>query len=689
MKPLKIVFLWHQHQPYYKRDNEFILPWVRLHGVKDYFDLPRLMKDHAGIKQTINLAPSLMLQIDEYTSGKVKDRIQILSEIDAAELTFGQKEEILTKFFVCNTDHLIKPYSRFYQLFKKARKSRNDVKSFAEQDFRDLQVWYNLAWIGEYSRRQDRIASLFVKNNNFTEEDKMFVLDYHIEILQKIAPIMKELSQSGQIEISFSPEYHPIMPILIDHHSAQEAMPNLDLTGLLFKYPEDAKAQIDNGLKIYSDIFGKSPQGVWPSEGSISDGTLDMLAETGLLWTATDEQVLSETVGKEYFDLMKYFPHKYQKGDKKIKILFRDHYLSDRIGFVYSNWDSKQAADEFCGNLERIRDEIIGIYSEAALDYAAVTIILDGENCWEFYGENGVPFLNNLFNNLSQNEKFKTVTSSEAVEPFSNEYSGTFNHLQAGSWINANFSIWIGHQHDIIAWKMLAKVRNEVEIRSSGLPAELLNEIMKEIYIAEGSDWFWWYGPEHHAENKQDFDILFRYHIQRVYELLGMETPVDVFIPIGANEDFKKFEPARNKVSPFANGIIKEEPQWVGAAIFNTSGGMSTMHQIGELVSTLFVGNDDEHLFFRFNFYKLFGQEDSLYLSLNDVFSISIYTGGVEIMQSADNFDLAKYSLKETCDLSIKIRHGDKHPIKLKLKTVSNNNVIDYTEEEQILYYCV
>ncbi|HOK15367.1 MAG TPA: glycoside hydrolase family 57, partial [Candidatus Kapabacteria bacterium] len=212
MKPLRVAFLWHQHQPYYRWENEFILPWVRMHAVKDYYDLPCLLKSYPNLKQTFNFAPSLMLQIDEYLSGKVKDRVQILTEKSPSALTENDKKEILKQFFVINYENLIKPHKRYLELYQK----KQSGEDFSEEDFLDLQVWYNLAWVGEISKKDEKIQSLIAKNRNFTEEDKRYVLEYHQKVMAKVSPLMKELMERGQVEISCSPEYHPILPLLID-----------------------------------------------------------------------------------------------------------------------------------------------------------------------------------------------------------------------------------------------------------------------------------------------------------------------------------------------------------------------------------------------------------------------------------------------------------------------------------------
>jgi alpha-amylase/alpha-mannosidase (GH57 family) len=532
MKKLKIAILWHQHQPYYKYKNEFLLPWVRLHGVKDYYDLPALMNEYPNVKQTINLVPSLMLQIDDYINNKTLDKIQRLTRINAKHLTEQDKIDILESFFILN-DNLINPNERYRELYNKCNNGLQPIVEMQTQDWLDLQVWYNLAWIGQISRTFPFPKRLFTKQRNFTEEEKLLLLDFHNEILSKIAIEMASLKQLGQIDISVSPFYHPILPLLCESTSALEAMPGTPMPDPIYNEPDDAKAQIKNSIEYYEKLFKNRPSGMWPSEGSVSNQALELIAEQGILWVATDEGILSASMGNNYKDMYKYFPHELNTPNGTITLFFRDHNLSDKIGFLYSNWNPYDAACNFREELFKIRNEIINTYGKDALDSAVVPVILDGENCWEFYNDNGIHFLKELFSMFSHNtELIETTLFSECLNLPIPDFLPTLNSIKAGSWINADFSIWIGHKDDVKAWNMLSQVRKLVEKNKSKLSPEQLEIIMNEIYIAEGSDWFWWYGPEHNAQNKPDFDVIYRWRIVEIYNMLGIEPPSELFVPI-------------------------------------------------------------------------------------------------------------------------------------------------------------
>ena len=530
---LRIAFLWHNHQPYYAMDGKFMLPWVRFHSIKDYRDLPMLFKEFPKIKHNINIVPSLFLQIQQYINHQKFDRVQELTLINADHLSIDEKKEILFQFFVCNEKHLIKPYPRYYELFQKS-KNENAIELFTSQDFRDLQVWYNLCWFGNYARKEKPIADLFLKGSNFSEADKSICLEYQLKIMNDILPLLNEMQKNSQIEISTTSFYHPIIPLIIDTNCVLEANPNNPKLEQPFQFPQDAALQISKAKEFYKNIFGFYPIGAWPSEGAVSNEALCLIADNNFQWVATDESILfaseNSTSGLE-----KYFPRKYNNQNKEITLFFRDHHLSDKIGFDYQNWYYIDAVNDFIYNLSNIRNAILNQYGPDGLRAAIVPIILDGENCWEYYENNGEDFLRELFNRLSVSNDFTTVRFSDILNDGSDKFLAGLSNIRAGSWINANFDIWIGTDIHIKAWKMLQDARIAFENNRNKLPEDIENEIINEIMIAEGSDWFWWYSPYNQSDNKKDFDILFRYHIENIYKLLSLPIPDEVNNPIDGN----------------------------------------------------------------------------------------------------------------------------------------------------------
>lgn len=695
MLPLKICFLWHIHQPYYKKEDEFLLPWTRLHGVKDYYDLPEILHEFPSIRQTINIVPSLKMQIDEYISGKTIDRVQRLTLINAANLDEKQKESILELFFLCNVNNMIKPHKRYNELYEASNEKEHAIAKFTEQDWRDIQVWYNLAWVGELSRENRIIQRLLRKGRNYTEQEKQLLMRQHIEILENIKPQLKTLMGLDQIEISTSPMYHPILPLLCNSESAREAMPSVPMPDVPFSYPEDARSQVKDALKYVEKAYGFKPNGMWPSEGSISDEALEIMAEAGFKWAASDEEVLAETLKDKIKPTEKFFPRKFKTSKGDITLFFRDHFLSDRIGFVYSQWNHWDAANDFCHHLRNIRNEIIRQHGDEALKHAVVPVILDGENCWEYYPQNGFPFLRELYKQIENAKELSTVTCSEASSQEHSNYLEPLSHIRAGSWINANFSIWIGHDDDRKAWTMLSLAREAVEKNKDKISKEAYEKAMEEIYISEGSDWFWWYGPEHHAENKEDFDTLFRWHIEKIYQIIGEPLPENVQIAITEQISTKKLAEQRGKLTPVINGKITDSEEWENGGYYDAQGAMSAMHQIGEILDRVWYASDDNHIYLRFDNKTKLSNDD--YIRINFInpkgFSLKINSTGIEFSSNKKmKFSKLVYAQDEIIEIGIckeifyNTEDYEDFPVELSIETKHKNNTIIYPRQGNLIF---
>lgn len=599
MRPLKIAILWHFHQPYYKKEDTFILPWVRMHAVKDYYDLPELFHEFPELKRTINVVPSLSMQIEEYISGKTQDTVQKLTLKDAASLDVEDKKEILRLFFMCNTENMIMPYPRYKELFERSQNKEEAIQNYSEQDWRDLQVWYNLTWFAEFGKQKAAVKRLFDKGSSYSEAEKQMMIEIQLELMAQIKPEMNTLVKLGQLELSVSPMYHPILPLLCDSKSALEAMPTALMPAKPFKYPADARKQITDAIKYIEHNYGFRPAGMWPSEGSVSDETLDLLADSGLRWAASDEEILAASLGDAYIETMKFFPQKFSAKSGDIALLFRDHHLSDAIGFVYSRWAPYDAASDFCRRLLDIRNKIIEKHGEDSLEHAVVPIILDGENCWEYYHNNGIDFRRELYKQLSNTDKLLTVTCSEAVQPEHCNFFPALKKIRAGSWINANFKIWIGHSEDRAAWTLLTNARKAYEEKVNLLSPEKSQQAEKYLHIAEGSDWFWWYGDEHISDTKAEFDTLFRWYIEQVYLTIGDIVPPDVFMSISEQGQKIVISAQKGQVKPRIDGKVHDESEWSNAGYYDASASMSAMHQIGELLLRLWFATDENKIYFR------------------------------------------------------------------------------------------
>ena len=603
--PLYISFLWHMHQPFYKdpMTGLYRLPWVRFHGTKDYLDMAEILIDFPYIKQTYNFTPSLLEQIVDYTENNAKDQYLNLTLKKASELDMEEKFFILENFFLANWDNMIKPFPRYYELLMKRGLHfiRNDliraIRYFSDGDFLDLQVLFNLCWIDPLFRKKDPFLKMLEdKSRDYTEEDKYMLISKQFSILKEIIPRYSEMVKRGQIELSVSPFYHPILPLLCDTSSARIAMPGVNLPQKRFSHPEDAEKQIRMGIDYFERLFGYRPTGMWPSEGSVSEEALRIASNEGIKWIGTDEDILSISIGKQLRDASRnviepgilYKPYIFEN----VSVIFRDHNLSDLIGFVYPKWDSKKAAEDFISKL-------IHVWTIMPKDKPQLlSIILDGENAWEYYKNDGHDFLKYLYEGLSKEKRLKTVTVSEYINE--HDKGEPLNRLHAGSWINANYGVWIGHEEDNIAWDYLTETRNDLDIFQKMNPEKNLAEAWKAIYIAEGSDWNWWYGDEHSTETQKDFDELFRMNLMKVYKEIGKDAPQHLFIPV-LRED-RSISPAitiRGFIEPRIDGVVTSYYEWYQGAHMDIKKYGGSMHKAESILSNLYYGFNKDNLFLR------------------------------------------------------------------------------------------
>lgn len=682
-KTLKIAFLWHQHQPYYKIDNEFILPWVLLHGTKDYYDLPEVLYEFPSIKQTFNFAPSLNLQIDDYVRSRGTDKIRTLTAKRVDLLTRDDKSEILKYFFHANLENMIKPNPRFFELYIFVQNHNDAIDRFNDRDWLDLQIWYNLSWFGYYSSQTGLINRLRNKGSDFTEEEKALMIQEQNFLLSKIVNQYKKLRDLKQIEISCSPMFHPILPLLCDSRSALESNPDNMMPEPIFSYPEDAKLQLSSGIDYFVSIFGEKPNGLWPSEGSVSNDVLNLMINQGLNWFASDELVLANSVENSHLPIDKYFPRKFVGTQGEITGFFRDHNLSDKIGFLYSNWNESDAANDFVNNLLFIRDEIYKVYGDDGLKNAVVPVILDGENCWEFYKKNGIPFLRELFLRIDKSPDLKTVTFNEVVsQSNSNTFLPPLKSIRAGSWINANFNIWIGHEDDIKAWNVLSKARAAFEKHRFNISEDTEKAILTEIMIAEGSDWFWWYGPEHHTDNKPEFDLLFRHHVAKIYELLNLDIPNELMTPITKHSLNSSGVNQRLNISPdLSKSPISES--WSSAQVIDINIKNTSMHRSGNIVEMIKYFVDDSQFFFGI---KLSGikHDYNIRVAFETAVEIILSRNSSEITSkcvNAENFILSKGTSYVNFTLPLRLIQSNDKSVNIRIIVDSPEEIIKFPED--------
>ena len=588
---VKLALLWHMHQPNYEdlATGEHILPWVRMHGIKDYWGMVAMLEAFPAMRVTFNLVPSLLQQIQAFADDRARDRHLELGLKPADHLAPEEARWLVANGFHAPYATMIAPYPRYAELHAR----RLERRSFAEGDLRDLQVWHKLAWMDPDALTTDaRLVGLVQKGRGFSEGDKQRLRDVELDILRRVIPAYRDAAARGHVELSTSPFYHPILPLLCDSEIHQRAHPGADRPRLRFRRPDDARLQVDRAVAFHQQMLGTRPSGMWPSEGSVSDEAVAMMAEAGLSWIATDQDILARTLNTPVTADMLYRP--YRCGEHGPTVLFRDHALSDRVGFHYQSWEAQAAADDF---VECLRNAGRAFADATGGEVATIPVILDGENAWEYYPGGGRPFLRALYRALSEAPDIQTVTMSEAA-------AGPVRSLPSifpGSWINGDFYIWIGHRDDHRAWDQLSDARAVFDRRASQVAPDVRDRALEELLIAEGSDWFWWYGDDHSSDHDAEFDDLFRRHLRNVYTLLGDAIPEALFatnISTGAGPD--RLEPAGLLTVTF-DGQDTSFLEWVGAVAPSLAKPGGAMHEVAvtSLISTLQVGRSASGLCLR------------------------------------------------------------------------------------------
>jgi alpha-amylase/alpha-mannosidase (GH57 family) len=577
-----LCFLWHMHQPFYKDlwTGQYKLPWTRLHALKDYAGMVEILDEFPKVRQTFNLVPSMIAQIEEYAAGAASDPFLECAVIPAEDLTESQRIFMRRYLFQANVERMIHRYPRYRELYdSRGRMSIGDL--------RDLQVLSQLVWFDEDLRARDaELMELARKGRDYSLDDQSVMARKQRESLKRVIPVYREFAARGQIEIATTPFYHPILPLICDSEIAAVSRPGIALPRQ-FRYPEDAREQLMRARSYMRDKLGVAPNGLWPSEGSISDEALSLAADCGFKWAASDNGVLSRTLHRDAGPELTYHNYRWHQHGREIQLLFRDHFLSDLIGFNYQRVPATDAAEHF---LAQIRNNTQG-------RDMLVPIILDGENAWEWYEANGRPFLRELYRRISDDPNLEAVTISEALARFEPRSLGG---VVPGSWINANFDIWIGAEEDNVAWELLLDARREYDDArdTPGISDDMRQLAYEELLIAEGSDWCWWYGPEHGSDNRPEFDQLYRDHLSNVYRALGRTPPDALSQPILKSQPGELHEPPLNAIYATLDGEITSIFEWSGAGRFRPDVRGNSMHS-EPLLRELFYGIGGENLFVR------------------------------------------------------------------------------------------
>lgn len=570
-----------------------MMPWVYLHALKDYYDIPWYVAKFSSIKATFNLVPSLLVQLRDYESVDVRDKFIETLRQEVSTLDSEQRRYIVDNLFHSHPETMIKPLDRYYRLYlrrQRTESAKEQADCFADEELLDLQILFLLSWCGNYLREHSPVVQrLIQKGSQFRHEEKMELLHELAKFIQGIIPFYRILQEQGKILISTTPFYHPILPLLADMRNGKGANPKTAIPNLTREFHEDARLHVSQAVELYTELFDTRPCCFWPAEGSVSNEALEMIADAGVSFACTDEDVLFKTIGSQDREHVyrRYRLHSY---GRSIGLLFRNKSLSDKIGFDYGGgMSADDAVHDFFSHL-------VNIY-EAADGTCVVPVILDGENAWEHYPNNGREFFEKLYTAIEQTDWVETLTVADVFSHGDIE-ERTLESIKPGSWINGDFGIWLGEPEENEAWELLAATKKVADAAWDELDESTRQKIQKELMIAEGSDWYWWFGYDHYTPIKNEFDYLFRKHLMNVYQLLNREIPKELHQPISRALMSKQHRPI-SPISPVIDGKLTSYFEWHGCGRIELNQQYSAMNAGAKILEMLCYGEDEKNLYFR------------------------------------------------------------------------------------------
>ena len=593
------------------------MPWVRLHAVKDYLDMALWVEKFKDLKLNFNFVPVLLDSIIEYAEENAHDIHSRLTVTPENKLTDKDKIFILNNFFDANYQTMILTNDEYHRLYQMVQAhGTDDTNIFTNQEYADIMALFNLAWIDpSYRTSNQTLKKLIRKGKNYTLEDRISIIEVQRNIIKKIIPTLKKLVNKNQIEITTSPYYHPILPILLDYKNIKKhTLQDDEILGL--KTELDAKVQTKMALDRIEELFGKRPRGIWPSEQCVNGKTLDMLSSLGVEWTISDEGILANSINfefvhdfkgylKEPYHLLK--SYQYQTKNSDIKMVFRDSTIHNLISFEYPHHNPIATANDLYDRIKVMQSKILSSPDKNHL----LTIALDGENCWENYMEDGASFLKTLYTLISEDSTLETVLISDYLEQ-SDEHK-LLNKIASGSWFNRNFKLWIDEPVKDLAWAYLKRVRQDF---SEFVKREPLNPNIelarRELFICEGSDWFWWYGEPNDSGRDNIFDFIFRTHLKNIYRYLDLDTPSYLDEPITGISPAKPSRYPQSLITPKIDGkdVTSEDDIWNNAGCIETPDG--PVLRDSKLFETIRFGHDENNFYLKFHLNKYIKANENL-----------------------------------------------------------------------------
>jgi len=675
-KKLSIAFYWHMHQPVYQLspDGDYLMAWVRLHAVKDYLDMATIAEKFKKIKLNVNIVPVLLDALIDYGEKGAHDLHSRLTVANIDDLNDDDKEFILNNFFDANYKTMIYPYPEYDRLFQKRQSFVSvDVHDFSAQEYSDLMALFNLVWFDpSYIKEYPVLKKLIKKGKNYTQKDRLEIIELQRDIIRRIIPTYRKLVSDGKLEITTSPYYHPILPILLDVKSTVSSDNNKITSD--FKMESDAKFQTELALDKVEQIIGKRPRGIWPSEHCVSPKTLDMFSDLGVEWAVSDEGILAESIGCEFvrdfkgyiedpYHLLK--SYEYKNG---VKMLFRNSMISNLISFEYPNFDSELAARDLYERIKVMQSKLLS----SPDDNHILTIAMDGENCWENYSQDGNIFLETLYKLIDEDNSLETVLISDYLDLEKNHKP--LNKIASGSWINRNFKLWIDEPTKDIAWTYLKQAREDLQNFVKNHPyAKNIMDARKELYICEGSDWFWWYGEPNDSGRDSIFDYLFREHLKNIYIYLRLPIPEYLESPLSSVITRPSRYP-KGEINPEIDGK-EHEDSWLNAGCIDIPDG--PVLKENKLFDRICFGYDKNNLYLRFyvNHYLLENPQGR-----NRIYQMYIYTRNSTkkhslspvrlINKTEEVLPLTKQKFHN--EIQVSVVHGDLRYVRI-IKSIPNN----------------
>lgn len=664
-KKLSIAFIWHMHQPVYQTQPNGIrlMPWARLHAVKDYQNMVQILEKHPDIKLNFNISPTLIDTLEEYSQKNCYDLYSKLAVTPVKDLTDNDKMFILNTFFDVNYPRMISNYKGYAALYnKRYSKSEIDIDDFSDKEYGDILFWFNFVWFDEHWKNEfPALRDLEKKGKNFSLKDRILIIEIQRQIISKVLPTWKKYLKEKKIGISVSPYFHPILPILINSNDIKSTSSKYAMPDCKINMADDAKAQLESAINRFEEVFDEKPKGCWPSELCLSRRTVEMMADIGFKWTISEDSTLADSLKKEFirdykgrleepYDLASVYSYT-TKNRNEIKLIFRDSIIANQIGFEYPQHDSIDSANDLFERIKIAQDKLRNSPDKTHL----LTIAMDGENSWENYEENGSIFLNHLYKLISEDETLETVIVGDYIER-SNLISKCIDKISVGSSTNNNFKFWIAEPTKNIAWKYIQNAKDLIAecSKDKTYSKNTIDFAMREIYITQGSDWFWWYGEPNNSGQDHVFDFMFREHLKNIYIALQKDVPDYLQMPLISIVGKPSRVPKRT-ITPCVNGIDMFNDEWQYAGCIDIPAG--PVLQEYKLFNRICFGCDNENLYLRFDINQyareqgVFKNDFAIYIYIKSLDDLKCPTSRVRVITKAEDnypvlFDAYTHEIK-------------------------------------------